>query len=49
MQYFTKILAQIAHNVTAVGDVLPARIRDLRSKVQGWQIVAEVLRGNDQR
>jgi hypothetical protein len=36
----------IAHNVPAVYDVLPARIRALRSKDQGWQNVAEVCRGN---
>jgi hypothetical protein len=33
-------------NVPAVYDVLPARIRDLRSKDQGWQNVGEVSRGN---
>jgi hypothetical protein len=38
----------IAPNVPAVYDVLPARIRALRSKDQGWQNVAEVLRGNEQ-
>jgi hypothetical protein len=43
---FTKISGRIAHNVPAVGDVLPARIRALRSKVQGWQNVAEQWRGN---
>jgi hypothetical protein len=31
----------IAHNVPAVYDVLPARIRALRSKDQGWQNVPE--------
>jgi hypothetical protein len=31
----------MAHNVPAVYDVLPARIRDLRSKDQGWQNVPE--------
>jgi hypothetical protein len=36
-----KILGQIAHNVPAVYDVLPARIRALRSKDQGWQNVPE--------
>jgi hypothetical protein len=37
---------KMAHNVPAVYDVLAARIRDLRSKDQGRQNVAEVLRGN---
>ncbi|MDR0604958.1 MAG: hypothetical protein LBG80_11710, partial [Bacteroidales bacterium] len=32
-------LGGIAHNVPAVYDVLPARIRALRSKDQGWQNV----------
>jgi hypothetical protein len=36
----------IAHNVPAVYDVLPARIRALRSKDQGWQNVPEQWRGN---
>jgi hypothetical protein len=36
----------MAHNVPFVYDVLPARIRALQSKDQGWQNVAEVLRGN---
>jgi hypothetical protein len=36
----------IAHNVPAVDDVLPARIRALRSKDQGWQNVGGVRRGN---
>jgi hypothetical protein len=31
----------ISHNVPAVYDVLPARIRALRSKDQGWQNVPE--------
>jgi hypothetical protein len=35
------ISADIAHNVPAVYDVLPARIRALRSKGQGWQNVPE--------
>jgi hypothetical protein len=39
---FQKILAAIAHNVPAVCDVLPARIRALRSKDQGWQNVGRV-------
>jgi hypothetical protein len=43
---FNQILGGIAHNVPAVYDVLPARIRALRSKDQGWQNVVEVLRGN---
>jgi hypothetical protein len=37
----------IAPNVPAVYDVLAARIRALRSKDQGRQNVAEVLRGNE--
>jgi hypothetical protein len=37
----------ISHNVPAVYDVLAARIRALRSKDQGRQNVAEVLRGNE--
>jgi hypothetical protein len=37
----------IAHNVPAVYDVLPARIRALRSKDQGWQNVAEFWLGNE--
>jgi hypothetical protein len=36
----------IAPNVPAVYDVLPARIRALRSKDQGWQNVGVVSRGN---
>jgi hypothetical protein len=36
----------MAHNVPAVDDVLPARIRALRSKDQGWQNVGGVWRGN---
>jgi hypothetical protein len=46
-QFFYKILGRIAHNVPAVGDVLPARIRALRSKDQGWQNVGGVWRGNE--
>jgi hypothetical protein len=38
----------ISHNVPAVYDVLPARIRALRSKDQGWQNVGDGLRGNEQ-
>jgi hypothetical protein len=48
LQYFTKILGHIAHNVPAVYDILPARIRALRSKDQGWQNVAKFWRGNEQ-
>jgi hypothetical protein len=36
----------MAHNVPAVYEVLPARIRALRSKDQGWQNVGGVSRGN---
>jgi hypothetical protein len=43
---FKQMLGQIAHNVPAVCDVLPARIRALRSKDQGWQNVGGVSRGN---
>jgi hypothetical protein len=43
--YFQQILGAIAHNVPAVYDVLPARIRALRSKDQGWQNVGGVSRG----
>jgi hypothetical protein len=32
---------KISHNVPAVYDVLPARIRAPRSGVQGWQNVPE--------
>jgi hypothetical protein len=32
---------KISHNIPAVYDVLPARIRALRSKDQGWQNVGE--------
>jgi hypothetical protein len=38
---FLKNLSQMSHNVPAVYGVLPARIRALRSKDQGWQNVAE--------
>jgi hypothetical protein len=44
---FSKNFSPIAHNVPAVYDVLPARIRALRSKDQGWQNVAEFWRGNE--
>jgi hypothetical protein len=36
-----------AHNVPAVCDVLPARIRALRSKVQGCKNVGGGRRGNE--
>jgi hypothetical protein len=36
----------MAYNVPAVGDVLPARIRALRSKDRGWQNLPEQRRGN---
>jgi hypothetical protein len=39
--FFLTNLAPISHNVPAVYDVLPARIRALRSKDQDWQNVAE--------
>jgi hypothetical protein len=32
---------KVSHNVPAVYDVLPARIRTLRSKGQGWQNVPQ--------
>jgi hypothetical protein len=35
------------YNVPAVYDVLPARIRALRSKDQGWQNAGGVKRGNE--
>jgi hypothetical protein len=38
---FSMISIFISHNVPAVYDVLPARIRALRSKDQGWQNVPE--------
>jgi hypothetical protein len=44
---FQPILAPISPNVPAVYDVLAARIRALRSKDQGRQNVAEVLRGKE--
>jgi hypothetical protein len=46
LYYIQPILGRIAHNVPAVDDVLPARIRALRSKGQGWQNVGGVWRGN---
>jgi hypothetical protein len=45
--HFIKIPDFIAHNVPAVCDVLPARIRALRSKYQGWQNVGGVSRANE--
>jgi hypothetical protein len=36
----------MSHNVSAVYDVLPAQIRALRIKDQGWQNVPEQRRGN---
>jgi hypothetical protein len=44
--YIPQISKQMAHNVPAVCDVLPARIRALQSKDQGWQNVPEQRRGN---
>jgi hypothetical protein len=50
-QFFIKYIptnfSPMSHNVPAVYDVLAARIRALRSKDQGRQNVAEVLRGNE--
>jgi hypothetical protein len=46
MYNFQKILGKMTHNVPAVCDVLPARIRALRSKDQGWQNVPEQWRMN---
>jgi hypothetical protein len=43
---FLEISGKMAYNVPAVCDVLPARIRALRSKDQGWQNVPEQRRGN---
>jgi hypothetical protein len=42
-----QILGTIAHNVSAVYDVLAARIRALRSKDQGRQNVGGVSRGKE--
>jgi hypothetical protein len=39
--FISKNSKQMAFNVPAVYDVLPARIRALRSKDQGWQNVPE--------
>jgi hypothetical protein len=44
---FYKSSRKMAYNVPAVYDVLPARIRALRSKDQGWQNVPEQRRGNE--
>jgi hypothetical protein len=45
---FTQNLpTKMSHNVSAVYDVLAARIRALRSKDQGWQNVLEQRRGNE--
>jgi hypothetical protein len=44
-----KISDQISPNVPAVYDVLPARIRALRSKDQGWQNVGGAERGRRSR
>jgi hypothetical protein len=41
-----KKFTKMSHNVPAVYEVLPARIRALRSKDQGWQNVPEQRRGN---
>jgi hypothetical protein len=38
---FFTLFGPIASNVPAVYDVLPARIRALRSKDQGWQNVPQ--------
>jgi hypothetical protein len=44
---FIKIVATISPNVPAVYAVLPARIRALHSKDQGWQNVGGGWRGNE--
>jgi hypothetical protein len=41
------LYVSMSYNVPAVYDFLPARIRALRSKDQGWQNVAEFWRGNE--
>jgi hypothetical protein len=46
VNHFLTNFRAIAPNVPAVYDVLPARIRALRSKDQGWQNVGGVWRGN---
>jgi hypothetical protein len=43
---FRPISEKMAYNVPVVYDGLPARIRALRSKDQGWQTVGGVSRGN---
>jgi hypothetical protein len=46
--FFLKIISNcISPNVPAVDDVLPARIRALRSKDQGWQNVGGAGRGSE--
>jgi hypothetical protein len=47
-EYFVNgtLVHNCSYNVPAVCDVLPARIRALRSKDQGWQNVGGVWRGN---
>jgi hypothetical protein len=46
-RFLRKVSDFMAFNVPAVYDVLPARIRALRSKDQGWQNVVEFWRGNE--
>jgi hypothetical protein len=41
LPFFPRFPEKMAFNVPAVYDVLPARIRALRSKDQGWQNVPE--------
>jgi hypothetical protein len=42
MIFYTPIIfAPMSHNVPVVKDGLPAQIRALRSKDQGWQTVLE--------
>jgi hypothetical protein len=45
LQIFLTNVSPMSHNVPAVYDVLPARIRALRSKVHGWQNVSGVSVG----
>jgi hypothetical protein len=47
IDYFLRFICSMSHNVPAVYGVLPARIRALRSKDQGWQNVPEQRRGNE--
>jgi hypothetical protein len=47
LSFFTKISKIIVPNVPAVCDVFAARIRALRSKVQGCKNVGAVRRGNE--